>query len=45
MGFQQIQAPTLRELFVDQVIGMIFSGDWSSSTYLNNSLLVQSGTL
>lgn len=27
MGFQQIQAPTLRELFVDQVIGMIFSGE------------------
>ena len=27
MGFQQIQAPTLRELFVDQVIGLIFSGE------------------
>ena len=27
MGFRQIQAPTLRELFVDQVIGMIFSGE------------------
>ena len=27
MGFQQIRAPTLRELFVDQVIGMIFSGE------------------
>ncbi|MFR6426471.1 MAG: winged helix-turn-helix domain-containing protein [Oscillospiraceae bacterium] len=27
MEFRQIQAPTLRELFVDQVIGMIFSGE------------------